>query len=127
LLSVLSVALPFINFTGLAHALSMASKHSPAKLRGFRTTFYIFLLIIGDTILIALAADRLPAGGLTCPLNQRWGQMFIAKDGKGIKTIQDALNCCGLNSIKHDPFPFPEKGVELDACAKMNKRCVCCL
>jgi len=52
--------------------------------------------------------------------------MFVTKDKEGIKTIQDALNCCGLKTVKHEPYPFPGHGVDVGDCTKNTERTQSC-
>lgn len=36
--------------------------------------------------------------------------MFRAKDGEGIRAVQDALGCCGFGSTRDMAWPFPGQG-----------------
>lgn len=72
------------------------------------------------------------AGGLgSCALQTRWQAMWTAHDGQRIKAVQDALNCCGFNSLKDRAWPFPpggppEKGAGAPTCVDSFKRTVAC-
>ena len=76
------------------------------------------VLFILDTVLITLASTALSGTTLTCKLESRWQQLFIAKDGGTIQAIQDSLKCCGFRTVRDKAWPFPEKGVGAEACVK---------
>jgi len=47
-----------------------------------------------------------PPRALTCELGDKWMRLFMAKDARAIRAIQDTFECCGLNSVKDRAFPF---------------------
>lgn len=50
--------------------------------------------------------------------------MFRTHDAGGIRKIQDAFECCGLNSVKDKAYPFP--GMTPSSCAETYGRSVAC-
>ncbi|MCJ1398199.1 hypothetical protein MMC11_001396 [Xylographa trunciseda] len=78
----------------------------------------ITVLFILDTVLITLASSALATPTLTCGLESRWRQLFVAKDEGTIRTIQERLECCGFRSVKDKAWPFPAKGVGVQACVE---------
>lgn len=52
----------------------------------------------------------LPPSALKCGLNEKWQLLFVQKDWDAIRAIQDALDCCGLNSVVDRAFPFVPSG-----------------
>jgi hypothetical protein len=83
-------------------------------LQGLATT--ILATILFETIL--------PSSTLDCMLETQWMHMFRAHDSRGIQSIQDAYDCCGLNTVRDRAYPFPPG--EADRCAKRYERDVAC-
>lgn len=50
--------------------------------------------------------------------------MFRAHDARGIQGIQDAYDCCGLNTVKDRAYPFPPG--KADRCAARYERSAAC-
>lgn len=54
--------------------------------------------------------------------------MFVAKDGEGIRAIQEVLGCCGFASTRDMAWPFPGQGRQAGECeARAEGRVVRCL
>lgn len=67
--------------------------------------------LIYETIIATLATTYiLPPSALKCGLNQRWQLLFAQKNWNAIRAIQDAFDCCGLNSVVDRAFPFVPGG-----------------
>lgn len=49
--------------------------------------------------------------------------MWRAHDAEGIRTVQDALKCCGLNSVKDRAYPW---GNGARTCVEVYGRSVAC-
>ncbi|KAI1381128.1 hypothetical protein F4677DRAFT_402223 [Hypoxylon crocopeplum] len=73
-------------------------------------------------VLATLAAEGFaPGQTLECGLEGNWQHLWTAHDGHAIERIQDALNCCGLHSIKDRDWPR-------DQCQKLySGRHVACI
>jgi hypothetical protein len=87
------------------------------------------LQLILTTILGTLFFSNgvIPTDTRKCLLSNKWQDMWASHDADGIRRIQDAFNCCGLNSVKDRAWPFPEKGIpSQDACATQFHRTVSC-
>lgn len=83
-------------------------------LQGLATT--ILATILFETIL--------PSSTLDCMLETQWLHMFRSHDAHGIQSIQDAYDCCGLNTVKDRAYPFPPG--KPDRCAQRYERDVAC-
>ncbi|RKF75900.1 putative tetraspanin tsp3 [Golovinomyces cichoracearum] len=67
----------------------------------------IIIQIIYETVIGTLSLTyALPASSLNCALREKWQSLFMAKDELAIRSIQDKLNCCGLNSVRDRAWPF---------------------
>ncbi|RSL90194.1 hypothetical protein CEP51_000870 [Fusarium floridanum] len=125
--SILTILLPvsgfLINMFYSRHGpVSSSSSNRIAKLaplivqvlQGLATT--ILATILFETIL--------PSSTLDCVLETQWMRMFRAHDAGGIQSIQDAYDCCGLNTVKDRAYPFtPGKA---KTCAERYERDVAC-
>lgn len=84
------------------------SKNLPYT-KTFQTLTALFLIY--ETVLATLSGTHIaPIGGLWCPLHDRWQSLYKNKDGRHIRAIQDALECCGFASMKDMAWPFPGQG-----------------
>jgi hypothetical protein len=110
LLGALTLALPaitgftveIISKTTAITSASSARAGSPARAAALTA------LLILQTVLATLAGTYLtPTNDLTCRLQGRWQALFRAKDGRRIRAIQDALECCGFRSTNDMAYPFP--------------------
>jgi hypothetical protein len=85
--------------------------------------YAITALFIFEAVLATLAGTYItPAASLRCGLDERWREMYRAKNGHVIGRIQDAFQCCGLHSAVDMAFPFPSKDRGADACKVMYGR-----
>ncbi|KAL1989269.1 hypothetical protein VTN96DRAFT_31 [Rasamsonia emersonii] len=88
------------------------------------TTIITFLIdqffTLAPAVIATLAASYIfPSGSTadTCHLEETWQSYFRAKNADAIRTIQDALRCCGLRSIHDRAWPFKDATHGDDACA----------
>lgn len=80
------------------------------------------LLVIIDTFVVTQAINNIPINTISCPLERIWHGYYNNKDVKSIKTIQDALNCCGLKTLKEQAWPFSGEKTPANTCATMFNR-----
>lgn len=86
------------------------------------------VLSIYETVIATLAFTHMvPPDDLTCLLERNWSQLYSNKDEGAIKRIQEAHQCCGLNTVKTKAWPFPDKNHKSDACIKLFNRQRSCL
>lgn len=129
LLSSLTLALPFISGLSL-EILTRVQERQVQKAEAFGSRYYmltIAALLIYETAVATLSGTYIgPPNTLTCGLDERWKWLFHTKDRDGIRTIQDALDCCGLHSTVDMAYPFPSRGVGADACGRTYGRTRSC-
>ena len=79
------------------------------------------------TILATLlsTAGLVPSPAQSCLLSTRWQRLWSAHDGDAIRAIQDALGCCGYNSVKDRSWPFPRGGSRVDCAAQFGRTAAC--
>lgn len=83
----------------------------------------LFAQLIYETIIATLAATYVfPSPNLNCGLDSRWRVLYSKKDARSIRRIQDAFDCCGLNSIRDRAWPFKTDAREDGNCADMFHR-----
>ncbi|KAI4128320.1 MAG: hypothetical protein LQ347_004224 [Umbilicaria vellea] len=80
-----------------------------------------------DTILITLASSQLPGDALTCALDSRWRALFLAKNSRAIRSVQDRFECCGFVTAVDKAWPFPDREHGADACVLAFNRAKSCL
>ncbi|KAL7275556.1 hypothetical protein RUND412_001482 [Rhizina undulata] len=129
LLPATALLLPLLN--AVAVNFSTTSAVQDSRFRGspkwnMQIGIIQFLLVIVETVIITLSATNLDAESVSCPLERQWQKFYRAKNGPAIRTIQDTLGCCGLNSPLDRAYPFPSKGVNGSVCRDTmhgNKSC----
>jgi hypothetical protein len=84
--------------------------------------------LIYETVVATLALTYImPPSSLDCGLETKWQKLFVEKNGKAIKAIQDAFECCGFHSVKDRSWPFPSPADHPSTCAARFERNVSCL
>ncbi|KAI1479417.1 hypothetical protein F4774DRAFT_381959 [Daldinia eschscholtzii] len=109
--TVLTIILPFIaaaNFLYLPRLFQAFQRRvtsSPSLLRFLPLAPPVLQLIL-TVVLATLAAEGLSSSQVSdCNLEVNWQRLYTAHDGRAIQRIQDALNCCGLRSVKDRDWP----------------------
>lgn len=105
------------------------TRYFRARKYGFSLlTILAYLLSLLPLILIVLAfVYGLPSSLFTCSLQSRWHHLFQLKNAQAIRAIQDTLQCCGLNSVRDQAWPFPSNTIDAGACQRTqgwNVRCL---
>ncbi|KAF7547078.1 hypothetical protein G7Z17_g7985 [Cylindrodendrum hubeiense] len=125
--SVLVILLPIgAFFNALFHSRILRSTSaSPNSLTQIAPFIIQTLQGLVTTILATLFTEGFASSqALDCKLDTAWMSMFRAHDAAGIRGIQDAFNCCGLNSVKDRAYPFP--GMGASTCAETYGRTLPC-
>jgi hypothetical protein len=88
------------------------------KLTRFSQPFF-FVLSILVAVLTSLVGPYASGNvGELCVLGSKWANLYRDHNGKAIKTIEEALQCCGFNGPMDDPWPRPTKG-HLSPCTEL--------
>jgi len=131
-LAAFNLVLPFItglSFQTLTLRSSKLSNPKASTSTNQRPLYNITVLalFIYDTVIATLIGTYIaPIGSLRCGLDDKWQELWHTRDGKSIKRIQDAFECCGLHSAVDRAYPFPGKGVGVDACKNTFGLVVAC-
>ncbi len=65
-------------------------------------------LVLAVVLATGFFANAAPSDVRTCLVGTTWQRMFASKDAATLRRIQDAFNCCGLNSVRDRAWPFAE-------------------
>jgi hypothetical protein len=104
------------SLTSLSYDRSQQEAPTQAQGVSARSVTTLFLVIY-ETVVATLAGTYItPESNLDCRLQDRWRSLFQQRDSHRIRTIQDALDCCGLRSTKDMAFPFPASGKDPEMC-----------
>lgn len=126
-ISVLAIFLPILaSLNGLSYRhLRRNSLSSSSRLKQLAPFVLQILQALITTILATILFETaLPSQVTECMLDSTWTRMFRTHDAEGIRRIQDALECCGLNSVKDRAYPFP--GMAPSSCSQTYGRSVAC-
>ncbi|KKY27194.1 putative tetraspanin tsp3 [Diplodia seriata] len=73
-------------------------------------TILLSTLTILTAVLATLSGTHTtPGPSLDCALREQWQALYRAKDGEQLRTIQDALRCCGFRSVYDMAWPFAKQ------------------
>lgn len=134
-LALFTVVLPFISgisTQGVNDLIQRSSKRKQNQLT-LPLIAIIGFQIIYETVVATLALTYvLPPSALECGLDRNWDKLFRARNGDGIRAIQDRFQCCGYRTIKDRAFPFqavdPSTGKTVPStCARDFGRSESCL
>lgn len=107
---VLAICLPIINGFAIYMTGSRSSKKLlPRRLRALVPTALspaLTVLFMFDAVLVTLAGASLSPENLECAIERRWRFLFNTHNQKAIRSIQDALECCGLRTLVDQAWPF---------------------
>ncbi|EPS44887.1 hypothetical protein H072_1126 [Dactylellina haptotyla CBS 200.50] len=128
ILSVLATTLPIPNAVAIFRSLAQPSSARQKRNKGPLTPWLLglnMLLLIVPSMLFGWSTPYL--GDNSCGLEKTWQTWYSAQDAVVIKEMQEAFQCCGLKTTKHQSWPFtrPENkekgdpGVPADACEKL--------
>ncbi|PVH81893.1 hypothetical protein DL98DRAFT_514272 [Cadophora sp. DSE1049] len=124
-LALLTVVLPLI--TGISaqgtYGLVRRANNEPYQLT-IPLIAVIGFQLIYETVIATLALTHMiPPTALNCELGSKWQMLWRMKDGNAIRTIQDALNCCGFNTVRDRSWPFEDPAT----CSKTFNRSQSCV
>ncbi|KAF4449151.1 hypothetical protein F53441_7547 [Fusarium austroafricanum] len=109
-LSIITIILPIFGFlnTTVYPRLSHRAKSSSSGVAQLAPLIVQVLQALVITILATRLLERaMPSEMMECRLDTKWMNMFRAHDASSIRRIQDAFDCCGLNTIRDRAYPFP--------------------
>ncbi|RGP63348.1 hypothetical protein FLONG3_9909 [Fusarium longipes] len=125
--SIVTIILPILGFLNTAcyPSFRRATKASPSRVAQLGPFVVQVLQALIATILATLLFERAVSSDVTnCMMENKWMRMFRAHDASGIRRIQDAFDCCGLNSVRDRAYPFP--GTTPSNCAATYGRRTAC-
>ncbi|KAF2016879.1 hypothetical protein BU24DRAFT_387707 [Aaosphaeria arxii CBS 175.79] len=76
------------------------------------------IFIYSTVVMTLLGTHAAPPAGLNCGLEDRWKRLFMAKNSEVVRTIQEALQCCGFVNSHDRAWPFPDRSHDAHACEK---------
>ncbi|KAF4343687.1 hypothetical protein FBEOM_2360 [Fusarium beomiforme] len=126
-LSILTILLPIVGFLNTAFypGIRRTTRSSSSGVAQLAPLIVQVLQALVTTILATLLIERaVPSEVMGCMLDKKWMSMFRAHDAGSIRRIQDAFDCCGLNSIRDRAYPFP--GTAPSNCAETYGRSSAC-
>lgn len=109
-------ALPYLTRRSTNPPKSLLNPIHPAVIQVFQGIFTTVIATLYATYIV-------PGESQGCELSTLWQRLFRGKDGKTVKAIQDAFECCGFRSVKDMAWPFPPTDV---TCATRFDRSLPC-
>lgn len=94
-------------------------------LQGVLSIVVATLLIANNIVGGSASSASSPSPLIRCALETTWQRLWSAHDAAALRRIQDALNCCGFNSVVDRAWPFPH-GAGSATCAESYDRSTAC-
>ncbi|OQV07814.1 hypothetical protein CLAIMM_12187 [Cladophialophora immunda] len=108
-------------------AMAFAAKAKTRTLAILAPYFRYFLPFLPFAIFILSLVYGVPSDIMSCSLESQWTNLFRAKNEDAVRGIENALRCCGFNSLQDRAWPFPSHDVDVRACERTlgyTRRCV---
>lgn len=121
-----SILLPVLTGVSLRSAQTITRRGKSSFSKAALAVFV--LLIIYETIIGTLALSHMtPPGNLNCGLERQWAALYSSKNAEAIRRVQDRHQCCGLRSVLHEAWPFPDRTHNAASCQTAFNRNRSCL
>jgi hypothetical protein len=127
LLTILVAVLPIVGMVNayIRPSLLITAQSSPSRIQQLLPTALQVLQAVFSVILATLLAEGVAdTPARRCTLESVWMGLYRAHDGRTIRRIQDALDCCGFNSVRDRAFPFGDRAPS--TCAETFGRSAAC-
>ncbi|KAK0737283.1 hypothetical protein B0T21DRAFT_161028 [Apiosordaria backusii] len=123
-LTILTILLPLFSLlttSVTSFSLSPHRNRTSKPLFPLLSNLFQFILTI---ILTTLYGSTLTTRYTPCALETKWKDFWTSHDSNRIRTIQDALNCCGFRTTKDMAWPFPsgKNGGDVMTCERQFGR-----
>lgn len=114
---------PHLTRTSASKPAGSTSLHLLLRSPRFLQVLQVLQGIVTTVLATLYAQELVPGETRGCELATRWQHLFRAKDALAIKTIQDALECCGFRSVRDMAWPFPP--TEVQCAARFDRHMAC--
>ncbi|KAB5585578.1 hypothetical protein GE09DRAFT_30202 [Coniochaeta sp. 2T2.1] len=123
-----TILLPILSFLNTVYFSATSSRPLPSTSRraALPPTLQIIQTVLTTVLLTTFSSTLLPSQTNQCSLSTRWQTLWQRHDADTIRRIQDALGCCGFNSVKDRAWPFPNKNNPQPGCAAQFGRTASC-
>ncbi|POR32420.1 Uncharacterized protein TPAR_07374 [Tolypocladium paradoxum] len=109
-LTIVTVILPFVAaINAVLSPRLLRSTSSTTSRRVLTITLQALQAIVTTVVGTLLFSHMLPSAARRCLLETTWQRLFSAHDANSIRRIQDTFNCCGFNTVRDRPWPFPSQ------------------
>ncbi|KAL1900570.1 hypothetical protein Sste5346_002293 [Sporothrix stenoceras] len=120
-LTVLAIVLPVLSFANtiaLPAALTatdnndsltlVLTRRRPLLVASLLQGFHLIQLLLAIILAVFFFERTAPSSIRSCLLGTAWQHLFATKNAAALRRIQDALDCCGFNSVRDRAWPFAE-------------------
>ncbi|SPO05161.1 uncharacterized protein DNG_07847 [Cephalotrichum gorgonifer] len=126
LLTILATLLPFVALANIIfHQHLVTPANVPARQRLLAITLQALQAILTTALATLFLSDVVPSAARNCLLSTTWQRLFSAHDSESVRRIQDALDCCGFNTVRDRAWPFPGQPTSRP-CAEVYARTTPC-
>lgn len=126
-ITILTAILPLVALVNayIRPNLLITARSSSSRLQQLLPTALQTIQALLATVLLTLLFEGVvESPALRCTLESIWMTMYKAHNGRSIRRIQDALECCGLNSVRDRAYPFGDRAPS--TCAQTYDRSASC-
>ncbi|KAG8410260.1 hypothetical protein J3458_017975 [Metarhizium acridum] len=123
-LTIITLLLPLAAAANAFSYPRLARSHS--RLNLLAQALQVGQAILTTVLATLLFSNILPSAARDCLLSTLWQRFFSSHDARSIRRIQDALNCCGFNTVRDRAWPFPNQHTA-QQCAETYGRDTACI
>ncbi|OIW27795.1 hypothetical protein CONLIGDRAFT_646024 [Coniochaeta ligniaria NRRL 30616] len=126
-----TILLPILSFFNTVYYATRArtaqsSSTRPSQQQLLPPGLQVLQTIITTILGTSFFSNFIPSATRECLLSTRWQKLWTTHDATKIRRIQDAFDCCGLNSVRDRAWPFPNKANPQPGCASQFGRTASC-
>lgn len=114
----LILALGFLAWTLFGGTKQLSFHGQPQLFFGVLLSYTALVLPV---ILATLSAPYVFSGDVRACLSElQWKRWYIGKDEGSVRSVQNALRCCGFNSMPDRAWPFPSRDHDAGTCQRTS-------
>lgn len=126
-MTIITAVLPFLAaLNAIYYARLFRSADATTRRKFFGIALQALQAIVTTVLATLFFSNVVPSPIRKCILGTTWQRLFSAHDAESIRRIQDALNCCGFNTVRDRAWPFQGHEPPERQCAEIYERTTPC-
>lgn len=107
-MTIITAILPFLAaLNAIYYPRLVRAANTTSRRKFLGVTLQVLQAILTTVLATLFLSHVVPSPIRKCILSTTWQRLFSAHDAESIRRVQDALNCCGFNTVRDRAWPFP--------------------